>query len=116
MTNTAITDVEIIERRYPVRITAFKLRHGSGGVGRHRGGEGLIRSWHFLAPLTVSLLTEHRTTGPQGLNGGTDGAPGRQWLTRADGHVEMLPATTAVLVQPGDTLTMETPGGGAWGV
>lgn len=116
MTNTAITDVEIIERRYPVRITTFKLRHGSGGLGLHRGGDGLIRSWHFLAPLTVSLLTEHRTTGPQGLHGGTDGAPGRQWLTRADGHVEMLPATTAVLVQPGDTLTMETPGGGAWGV
>ena len=116
MTNTAITDVEIIERRYPVRISAFKLRHGSGGHGLHRGGDGLIRSWHFLAPLTVSLLTEHRASGPQGLHGGTDGAPGRQWLTRADGHIELLPATTAVLVQPGDTLTMETPGGGAWGV
>lgn len=114
MTNTAITDPEIIERRYPVRIEEFSLRRGSGGAGKWTGGDGIVRSYRFLAPLTVSLLTEHRTQPPFGMEGGGDGSPGRQFLIR-DGHEQTLPGTAQLSVQSGDILRMETPGGGGWG-
>ncbi len=114
MTNTAITDPEIIERRYPVRLREFSIRRGSGGAGRWRGGDGIVRAYEFLAPLTVSLLTEHRKERPFALHGGEPGIPGRQTLTR--GGVEtVLPGTARVSVEPGDLLRMETPGGGGWG-
>ena len=114
MTNTAITDPEIIERRYPVRIEEFSIRRGSGGAGRHRGGDGIVRSYRFLEPLTISLLTEHRREQPFGMEGGHAGATGRQLLIR-DGIEEALPGTAQVSAQPGDVLRMETPGGGGWG-
>ncbi|MBL9154165.1 MAG: hydantoinase B/oxoprolinase family protein [Verrucomicrobiales bacterium] len=116
MTNTAITDPEILEQRYPVRLRRFSLRPGSGGDGRHRGGDGLIREIEFLEPLRVSLLTQRRTCGPRGLAGGQSGAPGRQTLTRAGADTpESLPGIAAFDAAPGDVLRIETPGGGGWG-
>ena len=114
MTNTAITDPEIIERRYPVRIEEFSLRRGSGGAGKWPGGDGIVRTYRFLAPLTVSLLTEHRMQPPFGMEGGGDGVPGQQFLIR-DGREQCLPGTAQISVQAGDVLRMETPGGGGWG-
>jgi 5-oxoprolinase (ATP-hydrolysing) len=115
MTNTAITDPEIIERRYPVRIEEFRIRRGSGGAGKWHGGDGIVRAYRFLEPLTVSLLTEHRTQAPFGMEGGEPGATGRQTLVH-EGKPEQLPGTVEVRVAPGDLLRVETPGGGGWGV
>ncbi len=115
MTNTAITEPEILEHRYPVRLDCFAIRGGSGGAGRWRGGDGVVRQMTFLEPLSLSLLTQHRTIGPAGMAGGGDGAPGRQRLRRADGSTIDLPAIAAAEVGPGDTLILETPGGGGWG-
>jgi len=115
MTNTRITDAEILEARHPVRLLAFSLRRGSGGAGRWRGGDGLVRRYRFLAPLTASLLTERRTTAPYGLAGGAAGAPGRNAVVRADGRVEELPSRATVTLAPGDELIVETPGGGGFG-
>ncbi|HWB07332.1 MAG TPA: hydantoinase B/oxoprolinase family protein [Verrucomicrobiales bacterium] len=114
MTNTAITDPEIIERRYPVRIEEFSIRRGSGGAGRRRGGDGIIRSYRFLEPLTVSLLTEHRTQHPFGMKGGKPGTCGRQTLIREE-NVRELPGTARIAIQSEDLLKIETPGGGGWG-
>lgn len=114
MTNTAITDPEIIEQRYPVRLHRFAIRPDSGGTGRWSGGRGVIREFEFLAPLTVSLLTQHREFPPYGMAGGGDGQPGRQTLIRDD-ETTCLPSSTSFPVQPGDRVCLETPGGGAWG-
>jgi 5-oxoprolinase (ATP-hydrolysing) len=114
MTNTAITDPEIIERRYPVRIEEFSIRRDSGGPGRWSGGDGIVRCYRFLEPLTVSILTEHRRRGPFGMEGGGDGAPGRQFLIR-DGAETALDGTAEIDVRPNDLLRVETPGGGGWG-
>lgn len=114
MTNTAITDPEILERRFPVRLWRFSLRPHSGGAGQHRGGDGVVRELEFLAPLTVSWLTQHRTVGPYGLAGGRAGACGRQQLCRA-GCWQELPSGGSLTVQAGDRFRMETPGGGGWG-
>ena len=116
MTNTAITDPEILELRYPVRLRQFSIRRGSGGEGRWRGGDGVVREFEFLATLTVSLLTQHRNAGPFGLNGGADGEPGRQTMTHADGSTELLPSSASIMVYSGDRLVMETPGGGGCSV
>ena len=110
MTNTAITDPEILEQRYPVRLHRFSLRPGSGGTGRWRGGDGIVREVEFLQPLEISLLTQHRVVAPYGLEGGGDGACGRQTLNGTE-----LPGITAFSAQPGDKLVIETPGGGGWG-
>lgn len=116
MTNTAITDVEVIERRYPVRLHQFAIRSGSGGQGIHPGGDGVVREFEFLEPLTVSVLTQHRVTAPYGLRGGGPGSCGRQTLVPADGRApEILPSSATFNVQPGDRTIMETPGGGGWG-
>lgn len=115
MTNTAITDPEIVEQRYPARLESFAVRRGSGGAGRYRGGDGVRREFVFLEPVRVSLLTQHRTAGPYGMEGGGAGAPGRQTLHRADGKVEELPSIAARDAGPGDRLVVETPGGGGWG-
>lgn len=116
MTNTAITDIEILEHRYPVRVREFAIRRGSGGDGQWRGGDGAIRTWEFLEPLTISLLTEHRIQGPLGLHGGRDGLPGRQMLHLPDGSCQPLPGTATVRVAAGTILRMETPGGAGWGI
>jgi 5-oxoprolinase (ATP-hydrolysing) len=118
MTNTAITDPEILEQRYPVRLHQFALRTDSGGSGRYRGGDGLVREFEFLAPLEISLLTQRRVTGPYGWHGGAPGQPGRQTLIRPtpEGLLrEALPSSAALTVQPGWRLVIETPGGGGYG-
>ena len=115
MTNTRITDAEVLESRYPVRLVEFSRRRGSGGAGRHPGGDGLVRTYEFLEPVTVTLLTERRTRPPFGLAGGLPGAPGRNRLVRADGEHVPLPGHAEVAVQTGDRLTLETPGGGGFG-
>jgi 5-oxoprolinase (ATP-hydrolysing) len=110
MTNTAITDPEIFEQRYPVRLHRFALRRGSGGRGRWQGGDGIAREIEFLRPLQVSLLTQHRVVAPYGGEGGGAGQCGRQTLNGTE-----LPGITAFDAKPGDRLVIETPGGGGWG-
>ncbi len=114
MTNTAITDPEILESRYPVRLCQFAIRHGSGGDGKWRGGDGLVREFQFLQPLTVSMLTQHRIEAPYGLHGGQSAQKGRQRLIR--GGLEMeLEGCASFPVKPGDRVIVETPGGGGFG-
>ena len=115
MTNTRITDAEVLELRAPVRLLAFALRRGSGGDGRWRGGDGLVRHFRFEAPVRVSLLTGRRVQGPYGLAGGAAGAPGRNRVLRRDGSSEELPFRARVDLQAGDELCIETPGGGGYG-
>jgi 5-oxoprolinase (ATP-hydrolysing) len=115
MTNTRITDAEELEHRYPVRLERFAIRRGSGGAGRRRGGDGVVRELRFLAPLRLSVLGQHRVEHPYGTDGGGPGAPGRQTLIRADGTERVLGSVDAADVEPGDRLRTETPGGGAWG-
>jgi 5-oxoprolinase (ATP-hydrolysing) len=115
MTNTRITDPEIVEHRYPVRVRRFAVRAGSGGAGRRRGGDGAVRELEFLAPMSLSLLTQHRVERPYGMAGGEPGQAGRQRLVRASGAVEELAPSAACDVAIGDRLILETPGGGGWG-
>jgi len=115
MTNTRITDPEVLESKTPVIVRRFALRRGSGGAGRWRGGDGLVRELEFTAPVTASLLTERRATAPFGLAGGAPGAPGRNLCLRADGGEEVLPGRATVALAPGDRLRIETPGGGGYG-
>ena len=115
MTNTAITDPEVLEHRRPVRLERFEIRRGSGGDGRRRGGDGAVREFVFLAPQCVSLVTQHRDHGPHGLRGGAMGAAGVQTLVRADGARCALGAAEVVNVCAADRLIIETPGGGGWG-
>jgi 5-oxoprolinase (ATP-hydrolysing) len=114
MTNTAITDPEIIEQRYPVRLRQFAIRRDSGGAGEWRGGDGVIREFEFIKPLTVSLLTQHRVEAPFGLHGGSPGQTGQQTLLR-DGQSTKLAGCTTFEAQAGDRVILETPGGGGWG-
>jgi 5-oxoprolinase (ATP-hydrolysing) len=115
MTNTRITDPEVLEARYPVRLETFAFRRGSGGGGRFRGGDGLVRQYRFLEPVVVSLLTERRELAPWGLEGGEDAAPGQNILLRFDGSEEPLPGKCSHSLKAGEGLRVETPGGGGWG-
>ncbi len=116
MTNTRLTDPEVLEARYPVRLRGFSIRRGSGGSGQHRGGDGAIRRIEFLRPLTLSILSQRRGPYPPGgLNGGQAGLLGKNMLHRAGGTIVDLGGSTQLEVQPGDLLTIETPGGGGWG-
>jgi 5-oxoprolinase (ATP-hydrolysing) len=116
MTNTRLTDPEILERRYPVRIREFSIRRGSGGEGAQRGGNGAVRQLEFLRPLTLSLLTGRRGPhAPYGMAGGKPGALGSNRLIRADGTVIELPGIVQISVLAGDRLQIETPGGGGFG-
>jgi 5-oxoprolinase (ATP-hydrolysing) len=115
MTNTRITDAEVLESRYPVRLERFAVRRGSGGAGRWRGGDGVVRAIRFLAPVVVSLLSERRTTAPFGMAGGLPGLSGRNRIERADGRIEELPGKATVAAAAGDLLVVETPGGGGFG-
>ena len=117
MTNTRLTDVEVIERRYPIRVQEFSIRKGSGGAGQHHGGDGIVRKLEFLKPLNVSLLTERRGPfAPFGLNGGEPGSLGRNTLLKAGtSEVIDLGGKAQIQVQPGDVLTIEKPGGGGFG-
>ncbi len=116
MTNTRMTDPEILEQRYPVRLIAFRRRRGSGGIGQFSGGDGTVRRIEFLRPLQLSILSQRRGTYPPfGMHGGEAGAIGRNTLHRADGTVELLGGCVETQVDAGDILTIETPGGGGWG-
>jgi 5-oxoprolinase (ATP-hydrolysing) len=116
MTNTRLTDPELFERRFPARILEFSIRRGSGGAGRHRGGDGVVRRIEFLRPLTVSIVSQRRGPFPPfGLHGGSAGALGRNTIVRADGTFDRLGAAAQSTVSVGDILTIETPGGGGWG-
>ncbi|XP_017878802.1 5-oxoprolinase isoform X2 [Ceratina calcarata] len=116
MTNTRITDPEILELRYPVILNKFSLRPGSGGRGAHPGGDGVVREITFRANMMLSVLTERRVHSPPGLAGGQPGEKGRNTLLRADGRKINLGSKTAVPVCPGDTFLLETPGGGGYGI
>ena len=116
MTNTRLTDPEVLEKRYPVRVRSFAVRRASGGDGRTRGGDGVVRKLEFLQPLEVSILSQRRGPyAPYGLAGGQPGALGRNTLHRVDGTIDELPAQAQFRVRPGDVLTIETPGGGGFG-
>ena len=115
MTNTRITDPEVLEHRYPVTLLAFSRRSGSGGAGQWRGGDGAIRVYRFERSLALSVVTQQRARGPYGLRGGAAGAPGRQRVVRRDGTTIELGSVDGVEVHAGDRLILETPGGGGWG-
>jgi 5-oxoprolinase (ATP-hydrolysing) len=116
MTNTRLTDPEILERRYPVRVREFSIRRGSGGEGAHRGGDGVVRRLEFLRPLMLSLLTQRRGPHPPyGMAGGEAGTLGINRLIRADGIESQLGNIAQLSVAKGDTLIIETPGGGGFG-
>jgi 5-oxoprolinase (ATP-hydrolysing) len=115
MTNSRLTDPEILEARLPVRLDRFAIRHGSGGEGKHRGGDGVERRITFLEPMRANMLANRRKTAPSGLAGGGDALPGRNWVERVDGSIEELTATASAQMQPGDTFVILTPGGGGFG-
>jgi len=115
MTNTRMTDPEVLESRFPVRVEQMSIRRGSGGSGHRRGGDGVVRRLRFLEPMTATILSSHRLTGAFGVAGGGDGAPGRNCVERADGGIEELAGNDRVDIEAGDIVTIETPGGGGWG-
>ncbi|WP_030343690.1 hydantoinase B/oxoprolinase family protein [Streptomyces sp. NRRL S-1022] len=115
MTNSRLTDPEVLEWRLPVRLEEFAVRRGSGGAGRWRGGDGAVRRIRFLEPMTVSTLSQHRRVPPYGMAGGAPGALGANRVERADGTVTDLGASGSAGVGPGDVLVIETPGGGGYG-
>ena len=115
MTNTRMTDPEILEKRFPVRLLAFGIRAGSGGAGTWRGGHGAIRRMQFLTPVTVTTLSSHRIIPPFGGAGGSPGAVGRNWAELPDGSRHDLPGNAEIDLGPGAVFVMETPGGGGWG-
>ena len=115
MTNSRLTDPEVLETRFPVLLEEFSIRRGSGGDGANRGGDGAVRRVRFLEPLTAAILSNHRRTAPFGLAGGKAGAVGVNRVERADGSVEPLGATAEVEMGEGDVFVIETPGGGGFG-
>jgi len=115
MTNTRMTDPEVLELRYPVRLELFGIRRGSGGAGRWHGGDGAVRRIRFLEPMTAVIVSSRRNVAPFGLAGGAEGALGRQWVERADGGQDVLTGTDRAELAPGDCFVIETPGGGGYG-
>jgi len=115
MTNSRLTDPEVLEFRFPVRLESYEIRAGSGGAGRWRGGAGGVRRVRFLEPMTASILSNGRRQGAFGMAGGSPGAPGRNRVERADGRVEELDHIGSVEMHPGDVFIIETPGGGGYG-
>jgi 5-oxoprolinase (ATP-hydrolysing) len=115
MTNSRLTDPEVLEWRFPVRLDEFRIRRGSGGQGRHCGGDGAVRRVRFLEAMTAVMLANHRRVAPFGVAGGAPGALGRNWVERLDGSREDFGATFAVDMQQGDVFVIETPGGGGFG-
>jgi N-methylhydantoinase B len=119
MSNSLNTPIEALEHAYPLRVTRYEIRRGTGGEGRYRGGEGLRRDLMALVPARVALLSERRERGPRGARGGGDGAPGENVLIRGgvvrDVVEERLPGKATFSVEPGDVVSVRTPGGGGWG-
>ena len=115
MTNTRITDPEVLERRYPVMLREFSLRKHSGGSGSFQGGDGLVREVEFLEPLNAAILSERRVYQPYGLEGGNPGKCGTNLFIRNDGSVMYLGGKNEVRALPGERMRIETPGGGGFG-
>ena len=115
MTNTRMTDPEVLEERFPVRVEEFSIRQGSGGRGRMPGGNGARRRLRFLEAMLATVLSSRRTLAPHGLAGGEAGLPGRNYVERANGWVEELDGCAQVQLEAGDVFVIETPGGGGWG-
>jgi N-methylhydantoinase B/oxoprolinase/acetone carboxylase alpha subunit len=115
MTNSLLTDPEVLEARFPVRLEHFGIRPNSGGAGAYRGGDGATRAIRFLEPMAVSLLAGRRAVPPPGLNGGADGQAGSQSVTRADGSHAEFDGRCTLDVEPGDLIEIRTPGGGGFG-
>ncbi|NEP43952.1 MAG: hydantoinase B/oxoprolinase family protein, partial [Okeania sp. SIO2H7] len=114
MTNSRLTDPEVLEWRFPVLLESFEIRASSGGEGTYKGGNGVMRRVRFLEPMTAGILSNHRVIAPGGLNGGGDGLVGRNYVERRDGKVEELGSTATVEMNPGDVFVIETPGGGGF--
>jgi 5-oxoprolinase (ATP-hydrolysing) len=115
MTNSRLTDPEVLEFRFPVRLDSYAIRHGSGGAGRWQGGEGGMRRLRFLEPMTASILSNGRLRGAFGMAGGCAGAVGENWIERKNGEIEHLAHLAQVEMQPGDIMVIATPGGGGYG-
>jgi 5-oxoprolinase (ATP-hydrolysing) len=115
MTNSRLTDPEVLEWRYPVRLERYEIRPGSGGAGRWHGGSGGRRELRFGEAMTVTTLASHRRVAPYGMAGGEPGSLGRHWVRRADGSVTPMRGCDSVQVGPGDVFVIETPGGGGYG-
>src|SRR6202035_1615408 len=115
MTNSRLTDPEILEYRFPVRLESYEIRAGSGGAGRWRGGDGGVRRIRFLEAMTASILSNGRRQGAFGMHGGEAGAVGENWIERADGRIERLAHLAEVTMQSGDVFVIATPGGGGYG-
>ncbi|MEL6439799.1 MAG: hydantoinase B/oxoprolinase family protein [Cyanobacteria bacterium J06621_8] len=115
MTNSLLTDPEVLESRYPVRLDSFTIREHSGGQGKYYGGNGVVRQVCFLEPMTAGILSNHRKIAPFGLNGGSSGKLGQNYVIRKNHTREPLRSTATVTMCPGDTFVIETPGGGGWG-
>jgi 5-oxoprolinase (ATP-hydrolysing) len=115
MTNSRLTDVEVLEWRFPVLVESFAIRPGSGGRGAHRGGDGVIRRLRFREPMTAAILSGHRLVPPYGAAGGEPGATGRNYVERTDGSVVTLAATGQIEMGAGDVFVVESPGGGGYG-
>lgn len=115
MTNSRLTDPEVLETRFPIMLEKFAIRHGSGGAGRHRGGDGALRRLRFLEPMEAGMLANRRRVPPFGLAGGAPGAHGATWVERTSGKIEVLDSTASVEMKPGDVMVVETPGGGGYG-
>jgi 5-oxoprolinase (ATP-hydrolysing) len=115
MTNSRLTDPEVLEERFPVLLRRFAMRTGTGGAGEFRGGDGLVRCVEFREAMTAAILSNHRRIAPFGLEGGEPGQPGINLLMRRDGRRQTLAATAEVTVEPGDQVEIATPGGGGFG-
>lgn len=115
MTNSRLTDPEILEMRYPVRLERFALVRGSGGAGQGRGGDGTIRAIRFLEAMDCALLSSHRAHPPRGIAGGGDGQVGETTVTRRSGDVEVLPACVQTRLEAGEVITTRTPTAGGFG-
>jgi N-methylhydantoinase B len=115
MTNSLNTPAEALEYSYPLRVQQYSLRRGSGGAGKHAGGDGIVREIEVLTDAEVTLLADRRTRGPWGLSGGREGAPGKACILRQDGMVKELPGKFNVRLSKGEKIRIETPGGGGWG-
>jgi 5-oxoprolinase (ATP-hydrolysing) len=116
MTNTRITDPEIMEWRYPVRVEEFSIRKDSGGPGKWKGGNGIVRKLRFTKAVDLTLLTQHRIEAPYGMEGGKPGATGKQHVEKSNGEVIELKGVDERDLQAGDAIVIETPGGGGWGL
>jgi 5-oxoprolinase (ATP-hydrolysing) len=115
MTNTRITDPEILEFRYPVRLDYFKIRKKSGGHGLYKGGNGIERKLTFLEPISLSILSQHRRIAPFGMQGGASGKKGNQYVIFENGTKKQLKGIDGIDLKEGDSFIIKTPGGGGWG-